>query len=26
LSGALDLYQSVGFQVEKRHTDYRKKV
>jgi ribosomal protein S18 acetylase RimI-like enzyme len=26
LSGALNLYQSVGFQVEKRYTDYRKKV
>jgi ribosomal protein S18 acetylase RimI-like enzyme len=26
LSGALDLYQSVGFQVEKKHTDYRKKL
>jgi len=26
LSGALELYQSVGFQVEKRYTDYRKKV
>jgi ribosomal protein S18 acetylase RimI-like enzyme len=25
LSGALNLYQSVGFQVEKRHTMYRKK-
>lgn len=26
LSGALDLYQSVGFQVEKKFTDYRKKL
>jgi ribosomal protein S18 acetylase RimI-like enzyme len=26
LSGALNLYQSVGFQVEKRHTMYRKKL
>jgi mycothiol synthase len=26
LTGALHLYQSVGFQVEKRHTDYRKKL
>jgi ribosomal protein S18 acetylase RimI-like enzyme len=26
LSGALDLYQSVGFRVEKRQTAYRKKL
>jgi ribosomal protein S18 acetylase RimI-like enzyme len=26
LSGALNLYQSVGFRVEKQHTDYRKKL
>jgi mycothiol synthase len=25
-TGALDLYQSVGFVVEKKHTDYRKKL
>jgi ribosomal protein S18 acetylase RimI-like enzyme len=25
LSGALNLYQSVGFRVDKRHTTYRKK-
>jgi ribosomal protein S18 acetylase RimI-like enzyme len=24
LSGALNLYESVGFRVEKRHTTYRK--
>jgi ribosomal protein S18 acetylase RimI-like enzyme len=26
LTGALDLYKSVGFVVEKRHTTYRKKL
>jgi ribosomal protein S18 acetylase RimI-like enzyme len=26
LTGALNLYEGVGFQVEKKHTDYRKKL